>query len=41
MKLQSPMTEGETFLLTLVFSDGDTVTLDVPILGVAARGSAG
>ena len=35
--LQRPMTEGETFSLTLVFSDGKEVTVEVPILGIAAR----
>lgn len=38
MKLQSPMTEGETFPLTLTFSDGGEVTVEVPILGIASRG---
>ena len=38
MKLQQPMTEGESFPLTLVFSGGGEVTVDVPILGLAARG---
>lgn len=38
MKLQAPMTEGEMFPLTLVFSDGGEVTIDVPVLSVAARG---
>ena len=41
MNLQNPMTEGETFPLTLTFSDGDEVTVDVPILDIAARGPAG
>lgn len=38
MKLQNPMIEGETFPLTLTFSDGGEVTVEVPILGIAARG---
>lgn len=38
MQLQRPMVEGKTFSLTLLFADGDEVTVDVPILGVAARG---
>lgn len=38
MRLQEPMTEGESFPLTLTFSDGGEVTVDVPILGIAARG---
>ena len=32
------MTEGETFPLTLLFVDGREVTVEVPILGIAARG---
>ena len=38
MKLQRPMTEGESFPLTLTFSDGGEVTVEVPILSIAARG---
>lgn len=38
MRLHAPMTEGESFTLTLVFADEGTVTVDVPILGIAARG---
>lgn len=38
MRLSRPMVEGETFALTLVFGDGDEITVDVPILGIAARG---
>ena len=41
MKLQEPMAEGETFPLTLTFSDGGKVTVEVPILGIAARGPEG
>lgn len=41
MKLQRPMIEGETFDLTLTFSDGGEVTVTTPILGVAARGPGG
>lgn len=41
MKLQEPMTEGESFPLTLTFSDGGEVTAEVPILGIAARGPEG
>jgi copper(I)-binding protein len=41
MGLQSPMTEGDSFPLTLTFSDGGDVTVDVPILGIAARGPEG
>lgn len=41
MRLQSKMVEGESFSLTLVFAGGETVTVDVPILGIAARGPEG
>ena len=41
MQLQIKMAKGETFPLTLTFSDGGTVTVDVPILGIAARGPEG
>ncbi|RKF12497.1 copper chaperone PCu(A)C [Roseovarius spongiae] len=41
MQLQEPMTEGETFVLTLEFSDGGEVTAEVPILGIASRGPEG
>jgi hypothetical protein len=38
MQLQTPMTEGESYPLTLLFDDGGEVTVEVPILGIAARG---
>lgn len=38
MQLQQPMKEGDSFPLTLLFADGGTLTVEVPILGVAARG---
>ena len=41
MHLQRPMREGEAFPLTLTFSDGGEATVEVPILGVAARGPEG
>ena len=41
MRLQTPMIEGETFPLTLIFSDGGEVSVEVPILGIAARGPEG
>lgn len=41
MRLQTKMVEGETFPLTLNFADGGTRTVDVPILGIAARGPEG
>lgn len=41
MRLQRPMVEGDEFLLMLIFSDGGEVEVDIPILGVAARGPEG
>jgi len=41
MRLQTPMIEGEVFFMTLIFDDGGAVTIDVPILGIAARGPEG
>ena len=41
MMLQIPMIEGESFPLTLVFSDGVEMTVEVPILGLGARGPEG
>jgi copper(I)-binding protein len=41
MRLQIKMVEGETFPLTLNFADGGTLTVDVPIFGIAARGPEG
>lgn len=41
MQLQEPMAEGESFRLSLSFSDGGEVTVEVPILGFAARGPEG
>ncbi|MBC24685.1 MAG: hypothetical protein CMJ32_12330 [Phycisphaerae bacterium] len=38
MQLRRPMEEGGTFPLTLLFSDGGEVTVEVPIRGIAARG---
>ena len=37
MKLRHPLTEGDSFPLLLVFKDGE-VSVDVPVLGFAARG---
>jgi len=37
-QLQRPMEESESFLLTLTFSDRGETTVEVPILGIAARG---
>lgn len=41
MKLQRPMVEGDSFTLTLSFGDGGEVAVEVPILGIAARGPEG
>ena len=41
MKLQSPLVEGETFPMTLLFSDGTELEVTVPVLGVGARGPEG
>jgi copper(I)-binding protein len=41
MRLQEPMIEGESFPLTLTFSDGGKVMVEVPILGLGARGPEG
>ena len=41
MDLQRPMVEGESYTLSLDFADGTEASVDVPILGIAARGPAG
>lgn len=41
MMLRQKMIEGETFPLTLSFSDGKEVTIEVPILAIGARGPNG
>ncbi|MCF7701563.1 copper chaperone PCu(A)C [Loktanella sp. M215] len=41
MMLQSPMKEGGTFPLILTLEDGAKIPVEVPILGVAARGPDG
>ena len=41
MRLQTKMVEGETFPLTMNFADGGKLTVNVPILGIAARGPEG
>ena len=38
MDLQRPMVEGESYTLSVIFADGTETTVDVPILGMAARG---
>ena len=41
MRLQRPMVEGENFSMTLDFSDGSEITVEIPILGITARGPEG
>lgn len=41
IKLQEPMVKGETFGLTLSFSDRGEHTVEVPIYGLAATGPEG
>jgi hypothetical protein len=38
MDLQRPMVEGENYTLSVIFADGTEATVEVPILGIAARG---
>ena len=38
MDLQHPMVEGESYALSVIFADGTEATVEVPILGIAARG---
>jgi copper(I)-binding protein len=38
MDLQRPMVEGESFTMTLMLEDGGEIPVEVPILGIAARG---
>lgn len=38
MDLKRPMVEGESFRLSLILADGEEITVEVPILGIAARG---
>ena len=40
MDLQRPMVEGESYTLSVIFADGTEATVEVPILGIAARGPA-
>jgi len=37
-QLKSPLVEGKTFPLTLLFADGSELEITVPILGLGARG---
>ena len=41
MRLQEPMNEGESFPLTLTFSGGGKMIIEVPILKLGARGPEG
>ena len=41
MQLQTKMVEGATFPLTLIFADGGVVTVNIPVLSIAARGPKG
>jgi periplasmic copper chaperone A len=41
MKLKRPMKKGDSFVLILVFADGGELPVQVPVLGVAARGPDG
>lgn len=41
MGLQKPMIKGEVFSLSLKFADGEVLVIDVPILGIGARGPEG
>ena len=38
--VQRPMVEGESFTLSLILAGGEEVAVEVPILGMAARGPA-
>lgn len=40
MDLQRPMVEGESYTLAVIFADRTEATVEVPILGMAARGPA-
>lgn len=40
MDLQRPMLEGDNFILSLILANGSEVSVEVPILGIAARGPA-
>lgn len=40
MDLQRPMVEGESFSLSLILAGGEEIAVEVPILGMAARGPA-
>ncbi len=38
MDLQRPMVEGESYTLSVIFADWTEASVEVPILGIAARG---
>lgn len=40
MRLQKPLVKGETFPLTLIFSDGGEAKVEIPVLALSARGPA-
>ena len=40
MNLQRPMVEGESFTPSLILEGGGEIAVEVPILGIAARGPA-
>jgi len=40
MGLTAPLAEGDRFTLTIIFADGGEVPVQVPVLGIAARGPA-
>ncbi|MEM1372210.1 MAG: copper chaperone PCu(A)C [Pseudomonadota bacterium] len=41
MDLQRPMVEGESYTLSLDLQNGDEISVEVPILSIAARGPEG
>ena len=41
MKLKAPLVKGETFMMTLLFSDGTEIETNVPVLGIGSRGPEG
>ncbi|GAB5377833.1 MAG: hypothetical protein AcusKO_42950 [Acuticoccus sp.] len=38
MQLKRPLNQGDSFSLTIILSDGGEVSVEVPILGIAAQG---
>ncbi len=41
MNLRAPLNEGSEFPLTLMFKNGEEITISVPVLGIGARGPDG